>query len=167
MSCGLHLMKVKADGVQGTLTFYYPSGAAGQQERSILPQPEGMLRRYVRTKNCADAKRYIDSIALAERINLFWSIFAADRTGSVGTGLPIVIRDEEIETPWPRRFEDFELVSCADNWSVPDANLGLAFRTTWCASTPPPSALSTSPATRAPTCVPRTTRTPSSARPSR
>lgn len=53
----------------------------------------------------------VDSIALAERINLFWSIFQADRTGSIGTGLPVVIRDEEIETPWPRRFEDFELVS--------------------------------------------------------
>ncbi|KAG9010222.1 hypothetical protein FRB90_007970 [Tulasnella sp. 427] len=88
MSCGLHLLKVKADGVQGTLTFYYPS--PGNGERSILPQPE-------------------DSIALAERINLFWSIFQADRTGSIGTGLPVVIRDEEIETPWPRRFEDFEL----------------------------------------------------------
>lgn len=88
MSCGLHLLKVKADGVQGTLTFYYPS--PGNGDRSILPQPE-------------------DSIALAERINLFWSIFQADRTGSIGTGLPVVIRDEEIETPWPRRFEDFEL----------------------------------------------------------
>ena len=54
--------------------------------------------------------RSTDSIALAERINLFWSIFLADRTGSIGTGLPVVIKDGDIETPWPRRFEDFELV---------------------------------------------------------
>jgi hypothetical protein len=54
--------------------------------------------------------RFTDSIALAERINLFWSIFLADRTGSIGTGLPVVIKDGDIETPWPRRFEDFGLV---------------------------------------------------------
>ncbi|KAG8898700.1 hypothetical protein FRB99_007222 [Tulasnella sp. 403] len=90
MSCGLHLLKVKADGLQGTLTFYCPSPSQSS-DRNILPQPE-------------------DSIALAERINLFWSIFLADRTGSIGTGLPVVIRDNEIETPWPRRFEDFELI---------------------------------------------------------
>lgn len=141
MSCGLHLLKVKADGVQGTLTFYYPS--PGNGDRSILPQPEGerfCVLDYApltcpgasrglfppgkeflmgRTRSSLEAEGAdtalwsfpsVDSIALAERINLFWAIFQADRTGSIGTGLPVVIRDEEIETPWPRRFEDFELV---------------------------------------------------------
>jgi len=50
---------------------------------------------------------------LAERINLFWSIFLADRTGAIGTGLPVVLPEHEIETPWPRKFEDYQLVCYA------------------------------------------------------
>ncbi|KAG8888812.1 hypothetical protein FRB98_006708 [Tulasnella sp. 332] len=89
ISCGLHLLKVKPEGTQGTLAFFNPSAPVAG-DRNILPPPE-------------------DTIAVGERVNLFWSIFLADRTGAIGTGLPVVIRDEDVEATWPRLFEDFEM----------------------------------------------------------
>ncbi|KAG9001585.1 accessory factor associated with RNA polymerase II [Tulasnella sp. JGI-2019a] len=89
ISSGLHLLKVKPEGVQGTLGFFNPPTPVSG-DRKILAPPE-------------------DSIALGERVNLFWSIFLADRTGAIGTGLPVVIRDEDVEASWPRRFEDFTM----------------------------------------------------------
>ncbi|KAG8968028.1 hypothetical protein FRC03_008893 [Tulasnella sp. 419] len=87
MASSLHLLKVKVDNAMGTLTFFTPGDSF---EKSLLGPPK-------------------DFIDLAERINLFWSIFIADRTSSIATGLPVVIPDDEVETPFPRRFEDYKL----------------------------------------------------------
>ena len=49
-------------------------------------------------------------VDLGERILAFWQVFNLDRFWSVATGLPSALTEEEIETVWPRCFDDYETV---------------------------------------------------------
>ncbi|KDQ16051.1 hypothetical protein BOTBODRAFT_266526 [Botryobasidium botryosum FD-172 SS1] len=49
-----------------------------------------------------------DSIELGDRIHTFWFLFIVDRGGSLWSGFPPSLTDEEIETAWPRPTEDYE-----------------------------------------------------------
>ncbi|KDQ17337.1 hypothetical protein BOTBODRAFT_64333 [Botryobasidium botryosum FD-172 SS1] len=42
-----------------------------------------------------------DIFQLSQRIRLWWHVFLVDRGGSVLTGLPAALPDDEIDTPWP------------------------------------------------------------------
>ncbi|EJD02587.1 uncharacterized protein FOMMEDRAFT_28322 [Fomitiporia mediterranea MF3/22] len=57
----------------------------------------------------------IDSIALGERIDLFWAVFVLDRTLATALNLPPCIADDEcvetrVDTPWPEEMDEYEHV---------------------------------------------------------
>ncbi|KAG8966868.1 hypothetical protein FRC03_011189 [Tulasnella sp. 419] len=49
-----------------------------------------------------------DTIDLGERICLFWTVFMLDHTTALVAGLPSSFENKEVETVWPRSFEEYE-----------------------------------------------------------
>jgi hypothetical protein len=67
-----------------------------------------------------------DAVELGERIHAFWAVFAIDRCGSLATGYPAGLRDEDITTPFGRHLSDIAsgAVSERDDISVRDLYRG-------------------------------------------
>ena len=89
------------------------------------PEPEHnpFLRRRVFLLPPAE-----DAVELGERIHAFWAVFAIDRCGSLATGYPAGIRDEDITTPFGRHLADIAsgAVSERDDVTVRDLYRGLS-----------------------------------------
>jgi hypothetical protein len=52
-----------------------------------------------------------DAIELGERIHAWWHVYRVDRSASIGSGWPVGMADEMIETPFPRPLEEYANVS--------------------------------------------------------
>ncbi|GAB1517112.1 hypothetical protein RhiTH_000155 [Rhizoctonia solani] len=95
MSCGLH--QISSPVWRGSEYATTATGSAPWQVTSMSLRRAGSM---------LDPPR--DPIELYELINIFWLTFITDRAGSLGTGLPHAIKDDEITTVFPRPLQEFE-----------------------------------------------------------
>lgn len=102
MSCGLH--QISSPVWRGSEYATTSTGSAPWQVTSMSLRRAGSM---------LDPPR--DPIELYELINIFWLTFITDRAGSMGTGLPHAIKDNEITTVFPRPLKEFEDGTVSDD----------------------------------------------------
>ncbi|CEL54576.1 hypothetical protein RSOLAG1IB_07180 [Rhizoctonia solani AG-1 IB] len=110
MSCGLH--QISSPVWRGSEYATTATGSAPWQVTSMSLRRAGSM---------LDPPR--DPIELYELINIFWLTFITDRAGSLGTGLPHAIKDDEITTVFPRPLQEFEDGTITDDTNATITNM--------------------------------------------
>ncbi|CAE6434361.1 unnamed protein product [Rhizoctonia solani] len=110
MSCGLH--QISSPVWRGSEYATTATGSAPWQVTSMSLRRAGSM---------LDPPR--DPIELYELINIFWLTFITDRAGSLGTGLPHAIKDDEITTVFPRPLQEFEEGTITDDTNATITNM--------------------------------------------